>query len=241
MTNSLWSSWGTSVIGPMHLKRGMPNQDVWMSCHYSWGHVVVVSDGLGSKPHSDYGARVACLSVFEAAKAYWNNKKAKIEDVLRLIHANWLVKVSPFLSSDCSATCLFVIQMGNQLFLGRLGDGLIAVYAEKSTDCFLMTDNKQNSFSNFTYSLSQNFRFDQWETVKITTNSCSAVVLCTDGIADDIMPEKQMKFAEEFYLHYKDCTAKKRKKEIQKWLKNWPVPGHSDDKTIACLFKKGAS
>jgi len=28
---------------------------------------------------------------------------------------------------------------------------------------------------------------------------------------------------------------------IRKMLNEWPVPGHSDDKTIACLFKKGGS
>ena len=120
MTDFTWSRWGASVIGPMHVKNRIPNQDSWMARQYKWGNVVVVSDGLGSKPHSDHGSKMACLAVFEAARAYQKNRQSKVTDILRLIHANWLVNISPFSASDCSATCLFVIQIGDQLTLGRL-------------------------------------------------------------------------------------------------------------------------
>ena len=70
MLDQLWNSWGASVIGPLHVKAGIPNQDSWMARRYKWGNVVVVSDGLGSKAHSDHGSKAACLAVFEAAKSY---------------------------------------------------------------------------------------------------------------------------------------------------------------------------
>ena len=66
--HSCWRSWGHSMIGPLHQKNGLPNQDAWLARHYSWGDVVVVSDGLGSKPHADTGAKMACRAVCEAAK-----------------------------------------------------------------------------------------------------------------------------------------------------------------------------
>lgn len=241
MPDSDWSSWGASVIGPLHVKNGVPNQDFWMARQYKWGNVVVVSDGLGSKPHSDYGSKAACLAVFNAVKTFQINPKANIVDILRLIHANWLVEVAPFSPADCAATCLFAIQINEIITLGRLGDGMIAVCGESENDCLILSDNKQDSFSNFTYSLHLEFKPDQWEVISIESIRCKAVVLCTDGISDDLLPERQIDFAQELFSSYSDLTPEERKRDIKRWLNDWPVPRHSDDKTIACLFKRGDS
>jgi len=50
-----------------------------------------------------------------------------------------------------------------------------------------------------------------------------------------------MTFAQELYSTYADLESEERKRDLKRWLNEWPVPGHSDDKTIACLFKKGGS
>lgn len=239
MLDKLWDSWGASVIGPLHVKTGIPNQDSWIVRRYKWGNVAVVSDGLGSKPHSDHGSRAACFAVIEAAKSYQNNPNARIIDILRLIHANWLVKIAPFSPCDCSATCLFSIHIKGTITLGRLGDGMIAAFGETENNCLILSDNKQDSFSNYTNSLQQEFKADLWETAIIDSSECKAVVLCTDGISDDLMPDKQMNFAQELYYTYSNLNSEERNKDIKRWLNEWPVPGHSDDKTIACLFKKG--
>ncbi len=241
MLDQLWNSWGTSVIGPLHFKSGIPNQDSWIARRYKWGNVVVVSDGLGSKAHSDHGSKAACLAVVEAAKSYQNNPESNIVDILRLIHANWLVKLAPFSQSDCSATCLFVIQTKKRLTLGRLGDGMIAVLGESEKDNLILSDDKQDSFSNYTNSLRQEFKPHQWEIATIESTACNAVVLCTDGISDDLLPETEVAFAKEFSQSYSPMSAQKRSFELNKMLNEWPVPGHTDDKTIACLFKKGYS
>ncbi len=104
----------------LHVKAGIPNQDSWMARRYKWGNVVVVSDGLGSKAHSDHGSKAACLAVFEAAKSYQNTPDVNIVDILRLIHANWLVKIAPYSSTDCSTTCLFAIQIEGIITLTAL-------------------------------------------------------------------------------------------------------------------------
>lgn len=241
MLDQRWSSWGASAVGPLHVKAGIPNQDFWMASQYKWGNVVVVSDGLGSKPHSDRGSKAACLAVFEAAKSYQKSPDADIVDLLRLIHANWLEKIVPYSSTDCSATCLFAIRIEENISLGRLGDGMIAAFEKAGKNNFILSDNKQDSFSNYTNSLQQEFKLDQWETVTIKSAECSAVVLCTDGISDDLLPEKQMIFAEELYSTYAELESEERKRDLKRWLNEWPVPGHSDDKTVACLFKKGGS
>mgnify|MGYP006182257721 CR=1 FL=1 len=241
MLDFIWNSWGATAIGPLHVKAGIPNQDSWMVRRYKWGNVVAVSDGLGSKMHSDQGSKAACLAVFEAAKSYHNNPEAKIDDILRLIHANWLIKIAPFSPSDCSATCLFAIQGEGVITLGRLGDGMIAVCGESEKSCLILDDNKQDSFSNFTYCLQQEFKSDQWETATVESAECKAVMLCTDGISDDLLPETQMIFAQELYSTYVDLELDERKRDLRRWLREWPVPGHSDDKTIASLYRQAGS
>jgi len=238
MFDLTWSSWGTSVIGPAHAKTGIPNQDFWMVRRYKWGNVVVVSDGLGSKPHSDHGSKAACLSVLDAAEIYQNNPEAGIADILRLIHANWLVKIAPFSSSDCSSTCLFAIQIAGVITLGRLGDGMIVVYGDSQKSSFVLDEKKQDSFSNYTNSLQREFQPELWEIVSVESAECKAIILCTDGISDDLLPEKRINFAQELYSTYTNVEAAKRKRDLKRWLNRWPVPGHSDDKTIAVLFRK---
>ncbi|OUS68188.1 hypothetical protein B5G52_20250 [Pseudoalteromonas sp. A601] len=241
MLDQLWNSWGASVIGPLHVKAGIPNQDSWMARRYKWGNVVVVSDGLGSKAHSDHGSKAACLAVFEAAKRYQKNPDANIVDILRLIHANWLVEIAPYSSTDCLATCLFAIQNAGIITLGRLGDGMIVALGKTSENHLILSDNKQDSFSNYTNSLRQEFNPEQWETTTIESAACNAVVLCTDGISDDLLPDSEMDFCIELAYEYILLTPEKRTKQLIKMMNEWPVPHHSDDKTIACLFKKGGS
>jgi len=239
ISNCFWDTFGESVIGPAHKKNGIPNQDYWMAKQFWWGNVVVVSDGLGSKSHSDIGSKAACLSVIETAGTFYKNQNANINDILRFIHANWLIKIAPLSASDCSATCLFVIQMNGKLILGRLGDGLIAVNSKIDKNCFILSDNKQDSFSNMTNCLTSNFNINCWETILVNDENYNAVILCTDGIADDLEPECETEFAKSIYFKYKDFNSKKRKKDLQILLNDWPTPKHSDDKTIACLYKKG--
>lgn len=236
--NQPWDNFGTSVIGPQHLKLRTPNQDSWMARKFKWGNVVVVSDGLGSKKHSDHGSKVACRAVIESAKVYQKNSDAKFSDILRLIHAYWLVNTAPFSPSDCCATCLFVIQINDTITLGRLGDGMITALMQNSKNHIVLYDNKQDSFSNYTNCLQQEFRVDQWEIKTIESKVCQGVVLCTDGISDDLLPEKQMDFCQTLYSTYSNMPTEKRNIDLRRWLTNWPVPHHSDDKTIACLFKK---
>lgn len=238
MFDIIWDSWGASVIGPLHVKTGIPNQDAWDARRYSWGNVLVVSDGLGSKAHSDFGSKAVLLAVFDAAKSYRKNPEVKIVDILRLIHANWLVRIAPFSPSDCSATCLFAIQIEEVITLGRLGDGMIAIYGELESNSLILDDKKQDSFSNYTDCLEQEFNPEQWETATVNSHDCKAVVLCTDGISDDLLPEKQLIFVEELYSTYVDQEYEVRKTDLERWLHAWPVPLHSDDKTIACLYKK---
>lgn len=237
MKGEKWASWGVTTVGPLHQRLNLPNQDSWMARHYRWGDVICISDGLGSRPKSHIGSRAACLSVLDAAKIFHRFPGAGIQDLLRLIHSLWLVRIAPFESHDCSATCIFAIRLNEKFLLAQLGDGLIACCG-KSSKPVLLNGEAREWFSNMTFSLGREHRPEQWITDTFNTDKYDSVILCTDGISDDILSEKQGEFVQQIRDSYRDYSPRQRNRDIGKWLKNWPVPGHSDDKTIACLFKK---
>jgi serine/threonine protein phosphatase PrpC len=239
LRDSKWSSWGASVIGPLHVKEGLPNQDAWISRHYDWGDVVAVSDGLGSHAHSEVGARAACMAAVDAARAFHQFSGAGIVDILRLLHADWLARIGPLDPRECSATCLFAIHAAGKCLLAQLGDGLVALCGEDRVASLVLFDDKLDSFSNITSSLGSKFQPERWRYSLLPVERCQAVVLCTDGISDDIFPERQAEFAKEMHLAYRNSGAREREEHLLSWMTNWPVPGHSDDKTVACLFKTG--
>ena len=241
MINDQWITWGVTTIGPSHIKSGLPNQDAWLSRKYKWGEIIAVSDGVGSRARSDIGSKAICKSVVQASKILFKSKKIKIENIqiekfLRLVHSIWLINISPYSPQECSATCLFTIRNGDKLLLGQLGDGLI-VATSTNSNAEILNDVKEDSFSNVTYSAGSNFHFEQWKYTILDANEYNSVLLCTDGISDDLISGSECDFAKGLYKSYGNCKPRKRYYEILHWLKNWPTPKHTDDKTIACLNK----
>lgn len=240
---TFWKSFGASVRGPGHIAEGLPNQDAWMSFHHYWGDVIVVSDGVGSKPFSNFGSNAACLAVGCAASAcrfkserFQNgiNRNFLFEQILYY----WLSYISPLEPRDCSATCLFAFRSGDGLIhLGMLGDGLVATLKSDSTVISLSED-KGHGFSNITTALTLSTSPNEWRYFSLPEEDCMAVLLCTDGVADDL--ENYDGFVTGFieaHCSIAEISANRRTREM---LEKWPTPKHSDDKTIACLFREDA-
>lgn len=241
MGMTLWKSFGASVRGPGHITEGLPNQDAWMSFHHAWGDGIVVSDGVGSKPFSNYGSEAACLAVGCAVLAC--RIKAEISEgeinhafLLERIQHYWLSNISPLEPRDCSATCLFAFRLGDGLIhLGMLGDGLVAVLKSDSSVVSL-TEDKDHGFSNITTALSKNVSPNEWRHFALPEEECIALLLCTDGVADDL--DDVDGFVSGFieaHCSIAEISANRRTREM---LEKWPTPKHSDDKTIACLFRE---
>jgi serine/threonine protein phosphatase PrpC len=214
----------------------MPNQDAWLFRSWKDGAALAVSDGLGSKPFSDNGSKAVCMAVVEAARIFRFHPGGNFKHLPELIHALWLIKIGDTNPSDCAATCLFAVTARGKIILGRLGDGFIQFLGKNKS--FIMEDRKENDFSNITNCMTNTFTAGDWEIIEIPAENCDAVVFCTDGVSNDIIEEKKADFAKDFYAEYKNMNAKKRSGEITKWLTKWPVPGHSDDKTLACLCRE---
>jgi hypothetical protein len=231
-----WRSFGASEIGPGHIADGKPNQDAWLAFHHLWGDGIVVSDGVGSRPLSDWGSRAACLAVAGAARACLGMSTIDQAFLCDRIKRRWLSLTVPLDARDCAATCLFAFRVNDGwVRIGMLGDGLASVIGTDGTVRTLSED-KSQGFSNVTAALSAKTTSTDWRWLSLPEAECQAIVLCTDGVADDLADASG--FVKEFAVAHCRLSSVSAARRVRESLANWPTPRHSDDKTIACLFRE---
>ena len=231
-----WISFGASVIGPSHLAEGKPNQDAWLAIHNAGADGIVISDGVGSKQMSDFGSRAACLAVARAADASRVNAHIHGDKLLDRIKANWLSLIAPLEPDHCAATCVFALRLRNGFVrLGMLGDGLAAVLKTDGSVVSL-SDDKSEGFSNITSAITPDTSAPDWQNVSLPEEECVAVLLCTDGVADDLIDGDG--FVKGLLDTNRGLAAAEVGRHLREMLANWPTPKHSDDKTIACLYRE---
>lgn len=237
-----WKGFGASVRGPGHITTSMPNQDAGLYFNQLWGLGLVVSDGVGSKPFSNFGSQAVCRAVASAALASYRKQEINRDFLLEQIKVNWLSLLKPLNPRDCSATCLFALRLNDEMIhLGMLGDGLVAVL-KTDGKILQIKENKEQGFSNTTQALSQNVAIKDWQYLSLPEAECNAILLCTDGVADDLVDGNGLDSTDGFVVElleaYRPLAATTASRYARDMLNNWPTPKHSDDKTLACLYRE---
>lgn len=225
---------GATVTGPAHVVRGMPNQDALLYIKKRKYMLLVVSDGMGSKPFADFGAQMACRAVRREMVKFISNKKAKlpVSQLLLNIVERWRQEVLPREAKDCSATCLFVFATKNKILTARLGDGMICLIGKETAHSLAITDCKTNEFANTTHSFSDKYADIEFDWGLYDRNLYRGVVLTTDGISADIAAGAELSFASDLLEQLSSIRPWKRLRFLVNMMQEWPVPNHTDDKTI---------
>ena len=229
MNGSIWTGWGISEIGPLHTKENIPNQDSFMVKKYSWGIVGVVCDGLGSKKYSHIGSKALVNTITKAAQLFDFEKDIKLFEPL--VRSLWDINIFPYTPNDTSTTLLFSIVKNKKVYIGRIGDGAIVVFGKKS----ILLEEDKDMFTNYTTPFGRDQKI-QWYI--FNDSEIDSIVMCSDGISEDLKKDKLLDFFQNYIDNYKTMQSNKRVYEVKQWLKNWPVRGHSDDKTIVALVKE---
>ena len=231
----MWSAMGASVRGPEHRKDGRPNQDAWLSRLARGTALAVVCDGLGSRPHSAVGSRAACRAVADAARHWVDGPDAPPELLLRLIHALWNMRVHQTGRDESATTCLFaVVTNDGRLLLAQLGDGLVMLQTPSGTTTL---EPPTDRFGNATTGLGIAADVREWRFhLESKFTGTANILLATDGVADDLMPEHRDEFLNLLVTRYGLGSAAARSRAIAKELRDWPTPRHRDDKTVCVLW-----
>ena len=175
----------------MHAAENINNQDDYAVRRYNFGTVLVLSDGLGTKPFADVGSKAACKAVCKAIQI-WNQYEDKdIRLLLPLIQSLWMMEIYPHTYNECSCTCLFVyITKEKNIYVGQLGDGEIYIEVDSVMHC---VHEKADEFSNLTDCLGIS-SFDKWTIHKYHAQSRVNIAMMTDGISETLIAEKKAEF-----------------------------------------------
>jgi hypothetical protein len=227
---------GATVRGPGHAREQLPNQDAWLGRLRDRHALITISDGLGSRPDSAHGSRAACRAADQAAAAWAHFPDAEPGAFIRLVHVIWELRVAPKAPADCAATCwaavwtasgrLLVAGLGDGLALVRQPDGQVQVFSRPASE-----------FTNQTLSLGQTHRVTDWRTLDVVASPGTVVLLATDGVADDLRPERLGDLTQWLVGDLGALPGPQRRWALQRELRNWPTPNHIDDKTLVVLWQ----
>lgn len=237
---SIWRGFGETEIGPLHQRLGLPNQDAYHLELETEPKLIALSDGLGSKPLSHLGAQAVTRAVVRLAEHCINEVMLDPLALIELFHAYWLEELQGIDIEQSRCTALFAIVLGEQTFIAQLGDGdccIITSHKNKQQVRFL-TDKDDDLFANQTYSLCKELQASQWQYCMQPTAELDACFLVSDGIADDLALEHRSGFYLELLSQYLQLTDDQVKADARRWISQWPVTGHSDDKTIVALYRQ---
>ena len=229
-------TFGTSVRGPGHQRAGLPNQDAYLTFSKDGRYGIALSDGLGSCALSDKGSKAVCCAVVATMDRTPASAAFDIDSFLEDIKSTYCASVDSDEYLKYLSTCLWCFYPGDgRIYAGMLGDGLVAI-VKNDGSVIRMTDAKSDGFSNVVISLSPKTTREQWQTISLPVDTFKGVLLCSDGIADDLVDIDG--FVTGFLEEY--GTEDAPNDAITVMLEQWPVPLHSDDKTIICLSRRCA-
>ena len=224
---------GCSVVGPAHQQDNQPNQDAVLVQGIQKGWCISVCDGLGSRKLSHQGSRLA-TNLIRSAIRQPDAVDCSAEKISLVIQKKWLEAVGQN-SSLYETTCLWAsVDSNGVLKSAQVGDGLLLV---KSEGKFSVITPERSGFGNQTQTLSQ-AKYDDWSIVEAPLNQVGdGVLLMTDGISDDLIPEQLEPFFDAVYRQLKQTNKRRCKAWLTQELAEWSTPLHGDDKSIAGIFR----
>jgi hypothetical protein len=227
---------GSSVRGPLHRREKRPCEDAWRAWSGDDGAAIAVADGMGSRPNSRHGARVATRASI-AAFRQWSRQPAVSTDWLaRACEVHWRFGIAPYAPEDCASTCLLAgWSPAAGLLLAGLGDGMILLRQADGT-LSRWLDRQEGQQANETIALGFPHKIGDWVLQRADVKAPWVAVLMSDGVADDLNNERLSDFVTWLVDKATEPEPRQRRALLRQALNDWPTPGHTDDKTVAVLF-----
>lgn len=220
-----------SDIGSNNQKLGHPNQDAVAFFCMGEDFVLSVSDGVGSCKKAELGSRFA---VDSSVRLFQEIKEGSVpfeNDIIteKLIEF-WRSSIGDGNIDDYCATLKAVFKIVNQVKVISVGDGFVAI---SSDGINLMSPIEEKHFTNETNCLNaQSSESDFWTSdFYLDILEPYVIFCCTDGIANGILPGKEINLVEAIE---KDICANELKHALEDFLRD--VSNYCfDDKTVGVV------
>ena len=222
---------GASVRGPAHEQDELPNQDAISVRGFCGGYFVAVADGLGSRRYSHIGSMRAVKLARDVAL---NSNILSSADVPARVCKAWRDSFSGRYD-DYETTCLWAwVDGAGKGMVGQAGDGLLLI---RSQGRFDVLSGQKDGFGNQTTTLAQADSEGASSSDISLTLPGDGVLLMTDGVSDDLIPDQLEPFFDALYQRQQRSSKRQMKRWLRTELELWSTPCHGDDKTIASIFR----
>lgn len=224
----------SSVRGPSHVREGRPCQDAWLAVANSNASFAAVCDGLGSREHSHEGSKAAVRAARDAWRLWKRSPVGTVEDFIRLLEAAWRIRLGTVPMEDAATTCLVYAEDGHGRALqAQLGDGIIVRLGQTGE---VITNASADAEFGLTQALGTPHSLNDWSLrIGVPIRPGEALLLATDGVSEDLLPERLPNLVSWVRDDIGERPAPGR--ALAQELRNWPVPGHLDDKTMCVLWR----
>lgn len=201
---------------------------------------IIVADGLGSCKHSDQGSsRIAEIVegwVINKLPGYTHLSDNVANILAKRMVEEWNLSYEVDAIYDYDTTVHLAVFYKGSILVGGIGDGMILV----DYDDLVCKDyiDEGNLFSNVTNSMCSLSVNELLGFEIISTDSYkehASIIISTDGIADDLIPEKKLTLPGYFRETIDKNGLDNLQSELQDWISDWETESHSDDKTLCYL------
>lgn len=205
---------------------------------------IIVADGLGSCKYSDQGSQkvVEILENWILEKlpqySFLSDNVANI--MIKRLVEEWNKSYDIQEISQFDTTVHLAIFYKKSALIGGIGDGMALLKCNEHIckDCI----DKADLFSNVTNSMcsinvSELMSFEIIQEVDLDKEFI--VILSTDGISDDLIPEKKLTLPGYFLEVLNQNGGDALQCELEEWIGDWETESHSDDKTLCYLSITG--
>jgi hypothetical protein len=190
-----------------------------------------VADGLGSRPLSHIGSLKA-VQLFRQLDR--QRQGIPPGEVIPALRDAWLAHFGDRYRAH-ETTCLWArVDASGQGAAGQVGDGLLLV---RNQGVFQVLTVQRQGFGNQTNTLAQACTPGCYSTVLELSQPGDGVLLMTDGISDDLIPEQLEPFFDAIYQRQLRCSKRRMRQWLTRELHSWSTPRHGDDKSIAGIFR----
>jgi hypothetical protein len=195
--------------------------------------LAVVCDGMGSRARSAEGSRAATLAVRDAWQLWRRSPVGRAEDLIRLLEVAWRIRLGHVPAEEAATTCLLYAEDGHgRAVQAQLGDGLLA---RRSPLGVLRAHPAHPQDFGMTRALGVPHTLDDWSFSLVEPLAIDDVLLlATDGVSEDLEPSRVADLAAWVVRELGPLPHPGR--ALARELRNWPVPGHLDDKTLLCMW-----
>jgi len=244
---------GASVQGRLHKYNRVPRDDAFAVRSNGKWLAVAVSDGVGSRKLSRYGASFAVNRV--CTRFFYNASKVKLKGVeeatreaFRKTQADtqqFALKQNIALENlHCTLLGLFLDIETGVIGIGQIGDGLILGLANKG-EAIPIAEPRIPEEVGATYVLTQDnweryFCFDTLASEK--AREIKTFYLMTDGVADDCQygppTDILQRWASDIDREIRMFPPAKTAQRLRRYLATYGAKGSFDDRTLVIVYKQ---